>query len=84
MILYNLIPNMIKLIKNKVLNTFININPFIISFLNKQFLLRLNSVLLLILNRLINLSETCEFSERSMERAICQVSGSQKFLRIGG
>ena len=55
--MYPLLPNMIKLIKNKVLNTFINIIRFIISFLNSVFLLRLNSDIIFSIT-LINLSET--------------------------
>ena len=43
---------MIKLIKNKGLNTFININLFIISILNKELLLILNSVFLMIINKI--------------------------------
>ena len=84
--LYPLIPNIIKYIKNKVLNTFININLFIISFLNKQFLLILNSDIMfsLVLHKtLLNLQILCKFSERSIRIAVCQVSGSEIFQNRG-
>ena len=64
---------------------FINIKLFIISFLNKVFLLRLNSGYsfsihwILLSANVLNGQISCDLCERTMRRAIRQPTGRGKF-----